>query len=65
LKEVTDKLQALSDNPQAVFEPLKRLALHISEHMVLAELNAAPAKPLSAWYSVAWMKSIYTVNPKW
>ncbi len=39
LKEVTDKLQALSDTPQALFEPLKRLALHISEHMVLAELN--------------------------
>ena len=39
LKEVTDKLQALSDNHQALFEPLKRLALHISEHMVLAELN--------------------------
>jgi len=39
LKEVTDKLQALSDNPKAMFEPLKRLALHISEHMVLAELN--------------------------
>ena len=39
LKEVTDKLKALSDNPQALFEPLKRLALHISEHMVLAELN--------------------------
>jgi flagellar assembly protein FliH len=39
LKEVTDKLHALSDNPQALFEPLKRLALHISEHMVLAELN--------------------------
>ena len=39
LKEVTDKLQALSDNPKALFEPLKRLALHISEHMVLAELN--------------------------
>ena len=39
LKEVTDKLQALSDNPQVLFEPLKRLALHISEHMVLAELN--------------------------
>jgi flagellar biosynthesis/type III secretory pathway protein FliH len=39
LKEVTDKLQAMSDNPQALFEPLKRLALHISEHMVLAELN--------------------------
>ena len=39
LKEVTDKLQALSDNPEALFEPLKRLALHISEHMVLAELN--------------------------
>ena len=39
LKEVTDKLLALSDDPQALFEPLKRLALHISEHMVLAELN--------------------------
>jgi flagellar assembly protein FliH len=39
LKEVTEKLQALSDNPKAMFEPLKRLALHISEHMVLAELN--------------------------
>jgi len=39
LKEVTEKLQTLSDNPQALFEPLKRLALHISEHMVLAELN--------------------------
>ena len=39
LQEVTNKLQALSDNPQTLFEPLKRLALHISEHMVLAELN--------------------------
>ncbi len=39
LKNLSDKLQSLSDKPDALFEPLKRLAVHISEQLVLAELN--------------------------
>jgi flagellar biosynthesis/type III secretory pathway protein FliH len=39
LKNLSDKLQSLSDKPDAMFEPLKRLAVHISEQLVLAELN--------------------------
>ena len=39
LKNLNDKLQSFSDKPDAMFEPLKRLAVHISEQLVLAELN--------------------------
>jgi flagellar assembly protein FliH len=39
LKSLNDKLQSFSDKPDALFEPLKRLAVHISEQLVLAELN--------------------------
>ena len=39
LKNLNDKLQGLSDKPDALYEPLKRLAIHISEQLVLAELN--------------------------
>ena len=39
LQQLNDKLSAFSSNPQALFEPVKRLALHISEQLVLAELT--------------------------
>jgi len=39
LQQLNDKLTAFSSNPQALFEPLKRLSLHISEQLVLAELT--------------------------
>lgn len=39
LGQVHDKLRAFSNDPQALFEPVKRLALHISEQLVLAELT--------------------------
>jgi flagellar biosynthesis/type III secretory pathway protein FliH len=39
LQQLNDKLAAFSSDPQALFEPLKRLALHISEQLVLAELT--------------------------
>jgi flagellar biosynthesis/type III secretory pathway protein FliH len=39
LREVTQRLQALVENPQELYEPLKRLALHVAEQLVLAELN--------------------------
>ena len=39
LGQVQDKLRAFSNDPQALFEPVKRLALHISEQLVLAELT--------------------------
>lgn len=39
LKNLNDKLQGLSDKPDALYEPLKRLAIHIAEQLVLAELN--------------------------
>ena len=41
LKNLNDKLQGLSDKPDALYEPLKRLAIHISEQLVLAELNVS------------------------
>jgi len=39
LREVTQRVQALVENPQDLYEPLKRLALHVAEQLVLAELN--------------------------
>ena len=39
LQSVNDKLTAFSSDPQALYEPVKRLALHISEQLVLAELT--------------------------
>jgi flagellar assembly protein FliH len=39
LGQLHDKLRAFSNDPQALFEPVKRLALHISEQLVLAELT--------------------------
>jgi len=39
LQSLTDKLQSFTDKPEALFEPMKRLAVHISEQLVLAELN--------------------------
>ena len=39
LQTLNQKLTSFSDNPNALFEPVKRLAVHISEQLVLAELN--------------------------
>ena len=39
LQTLNEKLTSFSDNPNALFEPVKRLAVHISEQLVLAELN--------------------------
>jgi len=39
LHEVTQRLQALVEKPQDLYEPLKRLALHVAEQLVLAELT--------------------------
>lgn len=39
LQTLNDKLNAFSSDPQALYEPVKRLALHISEQLVLAELT--------------------------
>ena len=39
LRDVTQRVQALVENPQALYEPLKRLALHVAEQLVLAELT--------------------------
>ena len=43
LREVTQKLEAWAENPKQLFEPLKRLAVHIAEQLVLAELNTSGA----------------------
>jgi flagellar biosynthesis/type III secretory pathway protein FliH len=43
LREVTQKLEAWAENPKQLFEPLKRLAVHIAEQLVLAELNVSGA----------------------
>lgn len=39
LQNLNDQLRGFTDKPDALFEPLKRLAVHISEQLVLAELN--------------------------
>ena len=43
LREVTQKLEAWAENPKQLFEPLKRLSVHIAEQLVLAELNVSGA----------------------
>jgi len=39
LSEVTAKIDEFTQNSQRFYEPMKRLALHIAEQLVLAELN--------------------------
>jgi flagellar biosynthesis/type III secretory pathway protein FliH len=39
LRDVSQRVEALVENPQALYEPLKRLALHMAEQLVLAELT--------------------------
>lgn len=39
LQTLNDQLRSFTDKPDALFEPVKRLAVHISEQLVLAELN--------------------------
>jgi flagellar assembly protein FliH len=39
LQILNDKLTSFSEKPDELFEPIKRLAVHISEQLVLAELN--------------------------
>ena len=43
LEEVTSKIDDFVNHPQRLFEPLKRLSLHIAEQLVLAELNLSGA----------------------
>lgn len=43
LRDVTQKLEALAENPKQLFEPLKRLSVHLAEQLVLAELNVSGA----------------------
>lgn len=40
--ELLAQLSALRQTPEALFEPLKRLALHLAEQLVLAELTLEP-----------------------
>jgi flagellar biosynthesis/type III secretory pathway protein FliH len=40
--ETAQQLQALLDDPKQFFEPMKRLALHLAEQLVLGELTASP-----------------------
>ena len=40
--ELVEHLTALRQTPQELFEPLKRLALHLAEQLVLAELTLEP-----------------------
>lgn len=41
LSSVTQDLNALLQDPQKFFEPLKRLALHVAEHVVMKELSTS------------------------
>ena len=41
LREVTQRLEACTENSAQFFEPLKRLSVHIAEQLVLAELNVS------------------------
>ena len=41
LSAVTHDLNALLQDPQKFFEPLKRLALHVAEHVVMKELSTS------------------------
>ncbi len=42
LQSVIDALQALSYNPDALFEPMKKLSVHIAEQLVRGELTQSP-----------------------
>jgi len=42
LQSVIDGLQQLSTDPDALFEPMKRLAVHLAEQLVRGELTQAP-----------------------
>jgi chromosome segregation ATPase len=39
LKEVTNRVEEFTKSPERLFEPIKRLSMHIAEQLVLAELN--------------------------
>jgi hypothetical protein len=39
LKEVTNRVEEYTKTPDRIFEPMKRLSMHIAEQLVLAELN--------------------------
>ena len=39
LKEVTSRIEEFTKSPERLFEPVKRLSMHIAEQLVLAELN--------------------------
>ena len=39
LRDVTQRLEACTENAAQFFEPMKRLAMHIAEQLVLAEMN--------------------------
>jgi flagellar biosynthesis/type III secretory pathway protein FliH len=43
LTELDGAVRALIDTPERLFEPLKRLALHLAEQLVLAELSVSAA----------------------
>ena len=43
LEDITSKLDDFVNHPQRLFEPLKRLSVHIAEQLVLAELNLSSA----------------------
>ncbi len=42
LQEIDHKVEALIEEPSQLQEPLKRLALHLAEQLVLAELSLSP-----------------------
>ena len=42
LQELDTAVRKLISSPQALFEPMKRLALHLAEQLVLAELTLSP-----------------------
>jgi Flagellar assembly protein FliH len=39
LKEVSSRVEEFTKSPERLFEPMKRLSMHIAEQLVLAELN--------------------------
>ncbi len=42
LARMIESLQQLSDNPDALFEPMKKLAVHLAEQLVRGELAQSP-----------------------
>lgn len=43
LQKIQESIVGLYDQPDALYEPIKRLALHLAEQLVLAELSLSPA----------------------